>query len=535
MGSIPLPALAVQTPENPLDSYAKALSVKSMLGQQKTQELQQTALAQENQQRENALKDSAAISKALRDSGGDFAKFRENVKKPEYGVSAPGQLSLDSQLMAHQKAAYELDTTTLENATKKSAAAAAALQPLASLDAASFQAELPKIVNQAIVNGAITPDQAKEFLNVKNQDDFNTHLSMLKTVAQQTGEIAEKQSKGIAAWKEDPGTGTMVNVDKTSPDFGKHMPISNPIPIPQDLAQALGVPDMAGKPTTPKFLKEMKDARDAGNHFENYDGSLNLVDGQGKLIKRMGASTSVATFNMQAGGLTDAAKDQSAQKYLATGQLPTGMRSPGMAKEIINRAAELGAGQNLAANSAEYKANADSLKSIQKSFDGINAFEETAGKNLDVFLQKAQKAVDSGLPILNTPARYVAGKLGGTDQTAFETARQTAVTEIAKVLSNPGASGVLSDSARHEVESLIKPDATLAQIMSAANVLKTDMANRKDAYQTQIADIKKRLGGGGNSPTKTLSMAQIQQAAKDHNVSVEEATKQAKAVGYTVQ
>ena len=48
-------------------------------------------------------------------------------------------------------------------------------------------------------------------------------------------------------------------------------------------------------------------------------------------------------------------------------------------------------------------------------------------------------------------------------------------------------------------------------------------------------------GGGGQTsskaalPAKVLSMAQIQQAAKDHNVSVDEATKQAKAAGYSVQ
>ena len=108
--------------------------------------------------------------------------------------------------------------------------------------------------------------------------------------------------------------------------------------------------------------------------------------------------------------------------------------------------------------------------------------------------------------VANLPARYVAGKLGSADQAAFETARTTALTEIAKVLSSAQAgSGVLSDSARHEVEGLIKPDATLAQITAAANILKTDMANRHDSYATQIKDIQQRIGGkkaGGEGELK---------------------------------
>ncbi len=69
-----------------------------------------------------------------------------------------------------------------------------------------------------------------------------------------------------------------------------------------------------------------------------------------------------------------------------------------------------------------------------------------------------------------------------------------------------------------------------------AKVLKQDMANRHQSYQEQIGDIQKRFGGqGGGGNAKTITGAQIAQAAKDHNVSVEEATRQAKAAGYEVR
>ncbi len=145
--------------------------------------------------------------------------------------------------------------------------------------------------------------------------------------------------------------------------------------------------------------------------------------------------------------------------------------------------------------------NTASLESLQKNADQVSAFENTAGKNLDVFLRTAQPILDSGSPWINKPLRAVdVGALGSADQAAFNAARVTAVTEIAKVLNSSNASGVLSDSARSEVQHLIGPDATLKQIYSAANILKQDMANRHQAYQQQLGEIRARSAGGGTTP-----------------------------------
>jgi hypothetical protein len=209
-------------------------------------------------------------------------------------------------------------------------------------------------------------------------------------------------------------------------------------------------------------------------------------------------------------GMTQEAFDQAAEKYYTSGQLPQlgrGISGIALNRELMNRAGELHPGASLAENSAAFKANQQSLGKIQTNFDQVTAFENTAGKNLDLFLQTAKPILDSGSPWINTPLRKVdAGALGSADQAAFNAARQTAVTEIAKVLNSSNASGVLSDSARHEVEGLIGPNATLRQIASAASVLRQDMGNRHQAYQEQINDIQNRMKtGGGNqnaSPAK---------------------------------
>lgn len=204
----------------------------------------------------------------------------------------------------------------------------------------------------------------------------------------------------------------------------------------------------------------------------------------------------VLTMNLQQSLLTPEAKAALGEQYAQTGQLPQGMRSPAMAAQIMNAGVGANPGVNLAAAKAGYHADAASLANVQKTFDNVNAFENTAGKNLDIFLHEAKKVTDTGLPIANLPARYIASKLGGTEQAAFDAARTTALTEIAKVLSSANAgSGVLSDGARNEVEGLIKPDATLDQIISAANILKKDMTSRHGAYADEINQIQSRIGG----------------------------------------
>src|ERR1700722_4161041 len=116
-------------------------------------------------------------------------------------------------------------------------------------------------------------------------------------------------------------------------------------------------------------------------------------------------------LNMQAGLLKDNALDLPARNYLMTGQMPSGLRSAGMSAAIINRAHEMTESDpslsNIAANKAAYGANKESLDNLQKNLDQVTAFENTAGKNLDQFLNTAKKVVDSGSPWITSPLRSV--------------------------------------------------------------------------------------------------------------------------------
>jgi len=197
--------------------------------------------------------------------------------------------------------------------------------------------------------------------------------------------------------------------------------------------------------------------------------------------------------------LTPEALGKMAEMFATTGTMPTlgqGKNAAAMRSQIINEAAKSFPNVQFATNQAAFQANKASLNSLQKNYDAVTAFEETAGQNLKTFLQTADKIVDTGVPWLNKPLRALDMKLlGSSDQAAANAARTTALTEIAKVLNSANASGVLSDSARHELEQLIGGDATMKQVVAAANILKQDMENRKLSYQEQIKAINNRISG----------------------------------------
>lgn len=270
---------------------------------------------------------------------------------------------------------------------------------------------------------------------------------------------------------------------------------------------ATGGPAKAPNSQEAEFLLDGK--RIKGDYLPGADGKPGryFYNGQDVTAKAQGIPPASLLQNSDdAVNLTDAGLDAAAHMYARTGQLPPmgqGRSSAGVRTRIINRAAELYPGLDIATNKAGFAADAGSLATLTKQLDAISAFEGTAQKNIDVFLERAKKVADTGIPLLNRPLRWAAGAGGSADQTAYEAARQVAVSEIAKIVQNPNLTGVLSDSARHEIESFSPTSATLAQTMEVMKLLKRDMDNRKSSLENQRTSIQQRMKdsqAGGAEP-----------------------------------
>jgi soluble lytic murein transglycosylase-like protein len=212
--------------------------------------------------------------------------------------------------------------------------------------------------------------------------------------------------------------------------------------------------------------------------------------------------------------LTPGEIDQYAQLYRQTKTLPNfGFGTAGVKarQAILARAADMSS-DSLAADIATGTADTALLKSLNERIGAVDAFEGTAGANLDLMLNAGKKIIDSGSPWINKPLREIDQKtLGAADLAAYNAARQVALTEIAKVTGNPTLAGTLTDSQRSEVMGLIPGEATLAQVYSVAKILKQDMFNRRDFLQKEYDKVRQRLNapaginnapaGGGTSTT----------------------------------
>lgn len=154
-------------------------------------------------------------------------------------------------------------------------------------------------------------------------------------------------------------------------------------------------------------------------------------------------------------------------------------------------------GDVIAAQS-DVKSLEGALTNMEKSYTQTKAFEQTATQNLDRAIAAAGKIVDSGSPFINKPWREAEETLRGKPEyMAFHAARVVAFTEVAKVLNNPNGSGAVSDSARKEAEGALSPNATLEQLVAAADILKQDMQTRMTAMEDTIAGTKKKIALGG--------------------------------------
>ena len=182
--------------------------------------------------------------------------------------------------------------------------------------------------------------------------------------------------------------------------------------------------------------------------------------------------------------------------YSKTGQLPAmGMGKGGaqVRSKILNYAAHNFPALDVAANRADQRKNERALTDLQKLYDASTAFEQTAIKNADVMEQAMQGIPDTGTKFGNKAARLLAAQLGDPKVAAFNTALETVKPEFARLLSSPGASGMLTDTARREMQAIIGGDLTIPQMRKSLGILKRDAMNRRQAYSNQIDQIRARL------------------------------------------
>ena len=215
-----------------------------------------------------------------------------------------------------------------------------------------------------------------------------------------------------------------------------------------------------------------------------------------------------------------------ADQYRKTGQMPPlgmGKQAAAMRAAIIGEAARRDAaegttGADAAVNHADYHANRSALATISRTNSNILAFEDTANRNADYVLSTAKKgAGTTGVPLFNAWQQAGRRSIGGNpDVSRFDVAIKTFASEYAKVTSGASGGAVTSDSARHEIDSMINGAQTQAQLEAVIGQAKADMRNRREALNDQRQALRTQLRGRSPNGTNTPPPPSSTSAAITH-------------------
>lgn len=490
MATIPLPALHLNPPAeqpNVLDQYARLQQLANM---QQNAPLQRQALQQsvqegqlEIQQKQQQLQDS----QTLRSISTDPSLIQKDVNGKPTGYDFEGyfnkaaQSGVSPQTLAGLQKSMSDGTLAQANASKAQREIAStvngqAYDHLEGLRGATDPAQRQQLWSSAVqfaqqnaqilkINPAQFPQEAPDD---KELSAIEAALGMHAQQLADAGKIAERNKNAQQAAEAAAGTA-------------------------QKQAETNFYAQNGGAPGVPAEVQQQADWL-----------KKNPGKGPADFLKWKLQNTPSAMIMGNQFAPGDPGLDLAAENYRLTGQMPAGMaRSPGSTKAIIDRAAALdqqAGGAGIAANKGILQANTDSLKKLQTNFDQVSAFESTAQKNIDLLQQAAQKIPDLGTRMANVPVRMILNSAVGTPEMAsFKTALNTAQTEAAKVLNSSNASGVLSDSARHELQQLVDGNMTYPAMVASLNTLRQDMNNRHVSYEQQIGDIQSRIKGSGSS------------------------------------
>lgn len=519
MATIPLVALDAKPPASPdlLEQYGKLMAIQGQqqqnqqqqamapLQQQQEQQAVQSGAA-DLQQKQQALADQKAITTSMQQwDGKDYNDIYPLIIKN--GGSGTAVIGLKGKVLEQQQAA----STALKNNAQAGEAQMAAdkqrgdllegalsplIDPKQTPDEQLPQA-LQQTVQQLTQSGVLDPQHAQTAAQIVQLAQTNPDQARQQLGVIQKSNLAHSQIMEDAA-KQATTAQSQSETAKNTAEAAYYQ--QNP---------------QAGAPGVPVDTVEMN------SYLENNPSKTP----QDFVAWKAKQSPMAMVIGNQLGGANNSqALDFEASNYLKTGQMPPEMsRSPGTVTAIIQRAAQMNAqngGGSLASNTADYKANSESLKQLQTNYDQVQAFEQTAEKNMGLLQQTAAKIPDLGLRFANVPVRMLNSQMLGTDNMAsFKAALATAQTEAAKVLNSAKGNGVLSDSSRHELQDIIDGNVPYSAMVASLNTLKQDMSNRTQSYQAQIGDIQQRIGGGQSQQPSSTPQASYKgdspQALKD--------------------
>jgi len=206
-------------------------------------------------------------------------------------------------------------------------------------------------------------------------------------------------------------------------------------------------------------------------------------------------------------------------------------RKPEFAQKAFTAAAQLQPGWNAQQSEASYKVAGSPA---QVAFFGSSKSLTDKGGTLDQLAAAGKDIPDGQIPIFNTVADALKASTGSGPVAKYAAVALGVADDYAKVMG--GGQG--SDSSREQALKLISAKQSPEQRAASIEGIRGAVGSQTTSRIGNNTVLQKMYGGDASKPAaagKTLSSSAIEQAAKDHGLTVDQVKAQAKAAGYTIQ
>ena len=547
MGTIPAPNISqdaiqiAQMPQNALQEYARTAALQQQTAAS-AQEMQQRSLEMQAQQRQ--LNDQDALTKTI----AQFDPSQHSITDLPKMITAnggSGQAALQAQqsMIAQRQNYLKMSDDQFAQEEKKADLFRGVHDAVTQADPKDKNAVYQQGLRRLSASGI---DVSKEPIEYPGDDVFAQHLAPI----QLHSAFVEQASKDRQAAQEN-AKARLDNAQAAHQEFVNNLTANSKPGDFDKQVDALIPPTGAQGQSQNQFVKGQVNAALARGDL---DSAKKFIDQQYENTLGVNKDIAVQTNpQIQAGKVAVAGATAAARQKAQTGNygeandpmidmvgqnrvdLATAMqRVPPAAKEKFLT--------NLAAAYPEYQQQVYSTRqALMKS-----ATSGDIGKNITAFntaishaqqLSQAADALSNGdLPTLNKLGNALGYQFGSDKTTNFNVIKNALSGEISKVFKGGEATDAEIKAVQEPFSSANSP----AQLKGAIDNAIHLMNSKRDALQQQYQQGmqgKPNFGGDQNrgGGGKTLPMSAIQRAAKDHGVSVDEATRQAKAAGYTIQ
>jgi hypothetical protein len=157
----------------------------------------------------------------------------------------------------------------------------------------------------------------------------------------------------------------------------------------------------------------------------------------------------------------------------------------------------------LAGLRASIKGEASSVNKVIPQLNNINAFDQLARANGQRLLDLVGSVDTTGVPALEGYIRAIKARGGSPDTNEFNSVLNSFQTEAARILNNPGLTGVLSDHARQDMQKVVDGSLDGPSLRRVINRVFTEIDIRRTSLEQAVQGAKTSMqipGLGGGTP-----------------------------------